>query len=113
VNDGKTLKNMTTTNHTKTADEIIAGITASNLTRARLPLLLAFEAIAPDNWKAPIDYTMTVDRVNKLGGLEMIEAAIVFYTGSRPVFSHNLFMATQQEAKVRIQAAGYYAAIGS
>jgi hypothetical protein len=70
----------------------------------------AFANVQPaDNWKNPID----VEIEASIAEIGRVKEAITFYTGSiarasivRPVFGTELF-------RVRIVAAGYYAAIGS
>lgn len=65
-------------------------------------LTAAFDKVAPkDNWKGPIDAVIGLD------DFEVVERAVPFFTGSAAEFEH------LPDDKVRVRAAGYYAATGA
>ncbi len=68
-------------------------------------LSVAFDRVKDsERWKNPIDATIDIvsDEDQKI-----IEEAIVFYTGSRATFTPN------RNKQVRVEADGYYVAIGA
>ncbi len=65
----------------------------------------AFSIVAPKgNWKGPIDAMVP----NTPEMLELIEDAIVHFTGSFPEFQ-----GSESDPMIRVRAAGYYTAIGA
>lgn len=67
-------------------------------------LRAAFEQVQnTENWKLPIDATVPVD-----SDLELLETAIIFFTGSQPSF-----MRIGITDRIHVEAAGYYEAIGA
>ena len=61
------------------------------------------------SWKNPIDATVRESDLERLGGnLELLEIAVIFFTGSM------LFRSVKDEPGVwRVQAIGYYESIGA
>lgn len=60
----------------------------------------AFDLVAPSPWKGPIDAEISAE------AREITAAAIAFHTGSIATF------APLPNGRLRVTAAGYYAAIG-
>lgn len=64
----------------------------------------AFDRVKnPDNWKMPIDTVISLTEDEK----KFLEEAIIFYTGSVPVFI------PRTNGIYRVIAEGYYLAVGS
>lgn len=47
----------------------------------------AFDAIAPEDWKAPITIELTTDEMDAIGGWHTIREAIIHYTATTPVIN--------------------------
>jgi hypothetical protein len=68
-------------------------------------LTAAFEMVEDStNWKNPIDATVKLNE----GDFDVIQEAVIHFTGSVPRFS----VVNKKEGLYRVQAAGYYEAIG-
>ena len=67
-------------------------------------LSAAFNLVAPKgNWKGRIDATVSSDSAS----VRLVETAVVFFTGSVPRITCGA------HGQFRVQAAGYYIAIGA
>lgn len=72
---------------------------------ARAELCDAFDRVKhPDNWKMPIDCVLPgmLSRRDR----DVIEAAVIFFAGCEPGFS-------RWGRDTRVEAVGYYAAVGA
>lgn len=85
--------------------EIIGIVAGRQVTRAQLRV--AFELVENrEHWKNPIDRTVPIQQVEAVGGIPMITEAVRFFAGCIPSFD-------RVPAGYRIQASGYYAAVGA
>jgi hypothetical protein len=73
--------------------------------RARLSA--AFDLVKPaDNWKMPIDATVSQKSLKAVGGEAVVSEAVIYFAGCAPEFS-------KVGRKIRVQAIGYYMAVGA
>lgn len=88
--------------------QVVAKVCGRDVTRAQLSA--AFTTVAnPSNWKLPIDARVP------LGcdfDLLLVREAVIFFTGSVPTITPVLLVKPRGMA-YRVQAAGYYAAVGA
>lgn len=85
----------------------VATVNGKSVTRGEL--MRYFNMVAPvDNWKYPIDAEVELEASE----LAMLEEAVVFFSGSRAKVTI-LLGAAPGKNKYRIEAAGYYAAVGA
>lgn len=72
---------------------------------ARRDLFEAFEMVQSENWKMPVDKVLP--RELSMAERDVVEAAVVFYTASKPKFE------ALPGHLLRVTAAGYYNAVGA
>jgi len=71
----------------------------------RAQLSEAFDSVKdPTNWKCPIDSTFPESLPQET--VRLLDAAIVFYAGSKPTFQY-------LNGKTRVTARGYYQSVGA
>lgn len=85
------------------AATVVATIMGKPVTQGELRA--AFELVENKaNWKYPLDCTVSVANDREM---EVIRAAVMFFTGSEATF------AFKAPNRYRVQAIGYYAAVGA
>lgn len=78
--------------------------------RVRGDLSRAFNSVADkSNWKNPINIVVDLDDHTK----QLVAEAVTFYTGSVATFARLTGTTTGGVARYRVQAVGYYEAIGA
>ena len=96
--------------------QVVTQVNGRNVTRGELQE--AFNRVVPlDNWKNRIDATIDAESDEEL---MVIAEAVTFFTGSVAEFERVGSLATPglvgfsiMGARVRVRAAGYYAAVGA
>jgi hypothetical protein len=88
-------------------EQIVATIHGRDITRG--VLLAAFNRSAPTpNWKTAIDATLDLNDFE----MAVTREAVVFFAGCVPTFTPKVG-ATLPRCRYRVQAVGYYAAVGA
>ena len=89
------------------AAQVVAIVAGKEVTRGQL--LKAFAVVEdPANWKNPIDAVVPDTVMREVGGIPVVTEAVVFFAGCIPSFDR-----TPDGAGYRVQAIGYYRAVGA